>query len=83
MKKGTAYQRQTGTEIEFKLAEQSVVELFLHSINQNRSVRIAKVLMHKGIRQLNIETTELQQGIYVYVLNANQQQLRFGRIRVE
>ncbi|MGB0521706.1 MAG: hypothetical protein ACPGJS_02040 [Flammeovirgaceae bacterium] len=68
------------TSIEFNLLERSQVELFVHNVGRSRSIRVAKVTMHKGLQQINIQTDKLQKGIYVYVLKANQQQMDFGRL---
>ena len=70
------------TSIAFNLLEKSNVELFLHSIGCSRTIRLAKLVMHKGIRQLHIKGKDLQTGVYVYVLKANQQQMDFGRVVV-
>lgn len=72
----------TSTNIQFKLTEQSHVELFLHKIGCSRSLRLAKVMMHKGIQKLQLNASKLQAGTYIYVLKANQQQMGFGRVIV-
>lgn len=73
---------QPNTELEFQLPEKSQVELFLHNIGHSRTMRLAKVMMYKGLRKIHIQSDQLQKGIYVYVLKANQQQMDFGRIIV-
>lgn len=71
------------TAIDFKLPEQSVVELFVHNIGRSNTMRMAKVKMQKGLQNLKIKGSKLQTGTYVYVIKANQQQVDFGRLLVE
>ena len=70
----------SSTHIAFSLPEKSNVELFLHNVRGSRSIRLAKMVMQKGLRQLQITGNGLQAGVYIYVLKANQQQMDFGRI---
>ena len=68
--------------IELMVNHPSRIEVFLHALQQNKTVKIANVLLRKGKKKLSFNINNLEKGIYIYTITQNQVQAGFGRVVV-
>ncbi|MGB0526036.1 MAG: hypothetical protein ACPGJS_23850, partial [Flammeovirgaceae bacterium] len=67
-------------QLELSLNQTSQVEVFLHKLKSNKTIRIASILLNKGKKRVSLKLNQLEKGIYIYTVNRNEVPMGFGRL---